>query len=218
MNTRNNTSQYVRRMRSRAAGLSVVELLVSLAISAWLLAAVMVALNASFYAYASAAETASTQSSSRLVVQRLMQMIRNGTLQDAYDPNDSSVTLGSPSSPPVQSVGIQMIDGQGRLVKIWWVVNGSYHDADLGDLMYQEDSSTAVPILERVRIQRTALDDPYLFSLASRQSGFGLLMSRATIDLTVEPGADATLALESTQGASAPVRLVASSMPRRNME
>jgi hypothetical protein len=202
----------------RAAGLSLVEMLVALSISVWLLTAVMVALDASFHAYATAAESASTQSSSRLVMQRVMTMIRSSTLHDAYDPGSATVTLAQPSAPPVQAVGIQMIDAQGRLIKLWWAANAAYGDADLGDISYKADASATQPILEGVRIQRTAANAPYLFTLTSRSSGGGLLLSRATMDLTVEPGADATLALESAQGASAPVRLVASAMPRRNLE
>ena len=202
----------------RAAGLSLVELLVALSISVWLLTAVMVALDASFHAYATAAESASTQSSSRLVMQRVMTMIRSSTLHDAYDPGDASVTLGQPSAAPVQCVGIQMIDSQGQLVKLWWAANAAYGDADLGDIFYQAAANATQPILEGVRIQRTAANAPYLFTLTSRSSGGGLLLSRATMDLTVEPGADATLALESVRGTSPPVRLIASAMPRRNLE
>jgi len=201
-----------------SAGLSIVELLVALAISVWLLTAVMVALDASFHAYATAAESASTQSSSRLVMQRVMTMIRSSTLHDAYDPGDGSVTLGLPSAPPVQSVGLQMIDSSGRLIRIWWAANGLYGDNDMGDIYYQADANAQQPILEGVRIQRTATDDPYLFTLTSRSSDTGLLLARATLDMTVEPGADATLMLESAQGASDAVRLVASAMPRRNLE
>ncbi|QNN22447.1 hypothetical protein HED60_09225 [Planctomycetales bacterium ZRK34] len=202
----------------RAAGLSLVELLIALSISVWLLTAVMVALDASFHAYATAAESASTQSSSRLVMQRVMTMIRSSTLHDAYDPGDASVTLDQPANPPVQCVGIQMIDTQGQLIRLWWAANASYGDADLGDMYYKAGANATQPILESVRIQRTDANDPYLFTLASRSSDGGLLLSRATMDLTVEPGADATLALESAQGVSSAVRLVASAMPRRNLE
>ena len=56
MNT-NHKSDF-RPKRSRSAGLSLVELLVSLAITAMLLTATMVAIDASFQAYAAAAESA----------------------------------------------------------------------------------------------------------------------------------------------------------------
>jgi len=202
----------------RQAGLSLVEALVALAIIASLLTAITVALNASFHAYATASETASTQTGSRMVMHRLIGMIRTARLHDAYDPGDGSVTLALPSQPPVQSVGVQMIDPAGQLLKIWWAVNAPYGDADLGDLWYQIDSSQSAPLLERVRIQRTGQGDPYVFTLASRSEDGGLLLSRATVDLTVEPGADATLALETVKSRSNAVRLVASTVPRRNIE
>lgn len=62
-----------------AAGLSIVELLISLAITAMLLTATMVAIDASFYAYASAAESASTQTTTRLAVHRLNALIRTSS-------------------------------------------------------------------------------------------------------------------------------------------
>lgn len=201
----------------RSAGLSIVELLVSLVICALLLTAITVALNASFHAYATAAESASTQSSTRLVTQRLLSMIRSGDVHDAYDPDDATVTLALPSLPPVQSVGIQLITNDGELLRVWWKANAAYGDADLGDLMYSLDASAAQPLLEQVWAQRTASDDPYVFTLTSRSSDDGLLLSRATMDLAVEPGADATLALESARGASSTVRLVGSTMPRRHI-
>jgi len=151
-------------------------------------------------------------------MQRLLGMIRTSTLHDAYDPNDATVGLADPSQPPVQSVGIQMVDSEGQLLRVFWQANNGYGDADLGDLWYELGGADPQPLLERVRVQRTMDDAPYLFTLASRDSETGLLLSRATIDLTAEPGADATLALESVRGASAPIRLVASTVPRKNME
>ena len=205
--------------KPHSVGLSIIELLIALSISAVVLVAVVAAIDVSFYAYASAAESASTQSASRLVMQRLITLIRTTTLHDAYDPNDPTVTLGNPAQPPVQSVGIEMVDPDGRLLKIWWALNADYGDADLGDLWYQQDASDPQPMLESVRIQRTAAGGlPYLFTLSSRSTDQGLVLSRATIDLTVEPGSDATLSLEAYQGAADPVRLVASTVPRKNSQ
>ncbi len=210
--------RFSRQFRRSSAGLSIVELLLALAISALLLTAITAALNASFHAYATAAESASTQSASRLVMQRLLAMIRGGTLHDAYDPDNAGVTLGWPTDPPVQSVGVQLYDLDGQLIRVWWRVNTAYGDADLGDLHYSLNGSAPQPLLERVRVQRTSSSQPYIFTLASRSSDDGLLLKRATVDITVEPGADATLALESVRGTADEVRLVGSTMPRRNLE
>ena len=203
--------------RRSAAGLSLIELLIALSISALLLTGVMVGIDTSFYAYAAAAESASTQSSSRLVMQRLVQMIRTASLHDAFDPGNAALTLGPASAAPVKSVGIQMMTTNNQLLKVWWAVNAAYHDADLGDLNYSLNGSPTAPLLERVRIQR-ANTMPYIFTLSSRSSDSGLLLNRATVDITVESGADATLAIESVRGSAPPVRLIASTMPRRNMD
>ena len=206
----------MKRPRSRT-GLSLVEVLLALVITSMLLTAVMVAIHASFRAYATAARSASTNSSTRLVVQRVLTMVRVGTLHDAYDPNDGGVTLGSPAAAPVQSVGIQMIDQGGGLVRLWWQVNGAYGDADLGDLWYQLDGNAAQPLLGSVQCLRTAGDDPYIFTLASRGTSEGLLLARATLDLTLLADGDATLALEEAAAATLPIRMVGSTMPRRTM-
>jgi prepilin-type N-terminal cleavage/methylation domain-containing protein len=65
--------------RSPRRAFNVVELLVALAISGILLAATMVALDASFMAYQSTTEVASTHTISRLAMHRMLTMIRTGT-------------------------------------------------------------------------------------------------------------------------------------------
>ena len=59
-------------------GFNLIELLVALGISAALLAATMVALNACFLAYQATTQEASTHTISRLVMNRLMTMVRTG--------------------------------------------------------------------------------------------------------------------------------------------
>ena len=211
-----NPQSAIRNPQSRA--LSIAELLIALAISALILTAVTAALDASFYAYASASGAASTQSSARLVMQRLTTMIRTTTLHDAYDPDDPTVTLADPTQPPVQSVGLKMIDLDGHLLKVWWKHNTTYTDADLGDLWYQYDSNTAQPMLEGIRPQKTTGGLPYVFTLTSQTSDSGLLLKRATVDVTAEPGSDNTFALETYRGAADPIRLIASTAPRRNIQ
>lgn len=201
--------------RSARRGISITEMLIALAISAMLLTAVTVALNASFYAYATAAESASTHSSVRLVMQRVMRMLRTTTHHAPYDPDDASIDLIAAET--VYSVGIHFEDHSGQIVYIWWKANSAYDEPMLGDLWYADDNVDAEPLLERV-IARGDVDDPYIFSLSSRKGPDGLLLRRATLDLAVQPGADATLALESAQGKSPPVRIVASTMPRRNLD
>ncbi|MCG8511438.1 MAG: hypothetical protein MI741_19665, partial [Rhodospirillales bacterium] len=68
------------------------ELLISLAITAMLLTATMVAIDASFKAYAAAAETASTQTATRMIVNRLLAMVRTSSAHgplEAAEPTDA---------------------------------------------------------------------------------------------------------------------------------
>ena len=70
------------RDRRSQRGLSLIEMLLALTIVAMLLGATMVAIDASFYAYASAAGSASTQTSTRLTVHRLLKLIRTSRAHD----------------------------------------------------------------------------------------------------------------------------------------
>ena len=203
-----------------SAAFTLIEILISIAITAVLALAVAVAIGASLTAYTTSSEMASMQTSSRLVMQKTMAMIRNASLHDAYDPSDGSVTLLQPTDTdhPLQTVGIQMQLADGNLVKIWWVVNDDYSDGDLGDLWYQQNTSTAQTLIERVRCLRTNGGDAYVFTLASRTSDTGLLLSRATLDLTVERDAATTTSMEQARAGVGAMRVVSSTMPRKNTD
>lgn len=71
-----------RRLPGHRLGLSLIEMLIALAIISALMAATVLAIDASFYAYASAASSASTQTSTRLTVHRLTQLIRESRAHD----------------------------------------------------------------------------------------------------------------------------------------
>lgn len=203
--------------RAAQQGLTIVETLVAMTISAMLLAATAVAMDASFYAYAAAAESASTQASSRLMMQRTLALIRSSTFHDAYDPNNVNATLGEPAADPVKAVGIQMLTNEEKLLKIWWQVNASYGDAFRGDVYYQLENNTPQIVLPRVEAQADANNAPYIFSLGSRSSPDGLLLLRATIDLTIHHDNEA-LGLEANQSSGQPVRMVGSTIPRKNVD
>ncbi len=210
-----------RTSRRHASGMTLVELLLALVIAATLSAAMALSVHASFQAYATTAESASTQTATRLTLRRVLKMIRGSELHDAYDPDDGTVTLLVPGSTgyPLQTVGIQMRLVNGREVRMWWAENASYGDEDLGDLFYEDvtSSSTAQTLLPRVRCQRTEANDPYLFTLGTRLADEGLLLMRATLDLTVEPDPEQLMGME-TGGALEQVRMVGSTMPRRTLD
>ena len=209
-----------RRARRRLSGFTLIEMLIAIMISAILAAAMGAALNASLMAYSAPTESSSMQMSSRLVMQRTMSLIRTATLHDAYDPGDAGVTLLSPgdSNHPLETVGIQMQTPQGDTLRIWWAVNDTYGDAFLGDLWYQEVGSTAQMLIRRVTAQNDGSDNPYIFTLASRTSDDGLLLSRATFDIQVERDTEQTTELEDAGNNVAAIRLVGSTVPRKNLD
>jgi len=204
----------------RESAFTLVEMLIAMSITAVLGLAVAVATSASLSAYSTSSETASMQTSGRLVMQKTMAMIRSASLHDAYDPANGSLTLVAPTaaSHPLQTVGIQMQLPAGDVVKIWWAANNSYGDNDLGDLWYQANSDTAQPLIERVRCLRNASNAAYVFTLASRTSDAGLLLSRATLDLTMERDGETTTDLEQARAGVGAMRLVSSTMPRKNTD
>lgn len=189
----------VKRTR-RSLGLSLVEMLISLAITAMLLTATMVAIDASFQAYAAAAESASTQTSTRLVVHRLLHLMRtstaHGPLQAETDVTLSGFTLTSPY--------IELLDPDGNLVRL-------EYDA-AADMLYVTvtpfggSTATREPLLGGV----TQCE----FKLIRRLDDDGVwILDRGSIDFVVEPDADASLAIEGD--AAEPMRVIASTMPRK---
>lgn len=209
--------------RASLRGFTLLELLIGLAISALIATAMAAAVHASFHAYATTAESASAQTSTRLVMQRLLATIRKSTLHDAYDPDQPSLTLVAPgdAAHPLHTVGMEMLQPDGASIRIWWAANEESGDADLGDLWYDQSTWTSqepILMLRHVRCQRTGADEPYIFTLAARQTDLGLVLSRATVDLTVEPDEQALTGMESAGAATGAVRLVGSAMPRKSMD
>ncbi|MBB6442560.1 prepilin-type N-terminal cleavage/methylation domain-containing protein [Phycisphaera mikurensis] len=209
-----------RRGPRRQAGLSLAEMLISLAISAALLTAVALAMDASFTAYASAAESTSAQSSTRLVVHRIQAMIRGGVAQGPLTPDDhlawkntirlkSGGTLALPepdfSNNPVTSDYLLLDDRDGRLIAL-----------DFDPITATVFLSTPEPdgrYERRPLLQGVTACTFSLFRRRDRQSDYQNVLERGGIDLTVQPGADSTLGTEA--GQSPPIRLIASTSPRR---
>lgn len=203
--------------RTRAASaFTLVEMLLALSITAVLMTAVAFALDASFMAYANTAEQASIDVAGRQSMQRMTAMIRSGKLHDAYDPADPAVTLLQPSFAPLNCIGIQMFTRDEQLVRIWWVENAAYGVRFLGDLWYQQGAEDPQIMLSRVEAQ-VANDQPYIFTLASRNSDQGLLLLLASIDMTVRPDPASALSTE-RKGPGTSIRLVGSTRPRMNLE
>ena len=189
----------------RSAGLSLVELLISLAIVSLLLTATMVAIDASFQAYAAAAESATTQTATRLVTHRLLTLLRtstaHGPLEEDLTDLDWPVTLNGDT---LETKYLELIDAKGNNLRI------EYRDSvnALWLIMVPADGSSTVtqPLL-------TGVSQATFHATRRTDSSGVLVLERASIDLTVEPDSDNTLAIESAN--TPPARVVASTMPRR---
>ena len=198
----------------RDRGLSLIELLLSLAISAMLLTATMVALDVSFRAYADAAEQASTQAATRMVTNRMLTLMRTST---EYGPlEDTDLDSAHPDNPfdfnlvatvngdVITSNFINMFDSNNNDVFV-------AYDDTLDMLVLSIDPPGAVgpqtqPILGGVTNVQ--------FSSARRLDDDGLwVLSRGTMDITVQPDTDTTLAIEN--GNAPPIRVIGSTMPRK---
>ncbi len=201
-------------------GFTLIELLLAVAITAMLGLAVAAALRASLMAYGTTARAADASTSARMVMQQTMAMIRTASLHDAHDPNNPGLSLLPPAHPdhPRLSPGLRVVLADGRDVRIWWAPNTAYADADLGDLWISQVGQTAQPLARRALCQRTDNGDPYVFTLASRDSDDGLLLARATLQLIVLPEPDSGAAIEQAAARVGAVQLVGSTMPRRNLD
>jgi len=192
-------------------GFNLVEMLVAMAISAALLAAVAVALDASFRAYQATTELASTHTISRLTMDRMMAMIRSG--------EDFAPMPSDPTQQVVWSTTIGFRTPPRDLDD----------PTDLGldmEIVFSEDDETLVlnvtnpgtgaetsaVLLEGV--VPTYDDDGNLVPPFRLEYEKGRILHRATIDLTVVPDDNQSLQLE---GDDQPIiRLVGSAMPRQS--
>jgi len=194
----------IRMRRYTRRGLSLVEMLAALAISAMLLTATMVALDASFMAYADAAEQASTQAATRMITHRIVTLIRTST---AHGPLEADAGMTPPvtiSGHKVTSHFIDVLDQNDNIIRIEHRVD----DQQLWMIITPAAGGTAVehPLIGGVT--------QCIFTSVRRMNDEGLfVLERTTMNLTVQPDDDATLALEN--GHAMPVRVIVSTMPRR---
>ncbi len=197
------------RARARCRGLSLAEMLVSLAITALLLTATMVAIDASFKSYAIAAESTSTQVSTRMVTHRVLALIRNGTAQGPLTTGDHA-TFGSGLPTPtftgdvVTSSYLILTDPDNQRITL------EYRAAD--EMLYVTTDGSGTPITYPLLGGVTACE----FRLERRRDAstdYVWVLQRASVDMTVQPDIDTTLAIES--GNSPPIRVITTTAPRR---
>lgn len=197
---RRHATCFVRRRASRLAAsrrraFNFVEMLIALSISAMLLTATLVALDASFRAYQQTTEVASTHTIGRLAMHRMLTLVRTGTEFGPFPLN--------PRDSIVQSDFIEFLTPQGEVMVIEW-------DEDAEALYIEFDGSRHL-LLEGVVPQYDGDGDnvpPFTLEFVK-----GRVLYRATIDLTIRPDDNQDVEIEG-DNANEFIRLVASAMPR----
>ncbi|MEM0915411.1 MAG: prepilin-type N-terminal cleavage/methylation domain-containing protein [Planctomycetota bacterium] len=214
--------------RRRSTGFSLVELLVSLAIVAVLMVATMVAIDASFQAYAAAAESASTQNTTRLVTSRVIALVRTSAAHGPLEPgtptdanwnlmqsayataiaaNHSGLTPAAATAAQngevIEANFLRLIDIEGNELAIRY--EPTAQELWLTVIKPGATAAIAQPLLDGVQAAT--------FTVDPRDDEYGVaVLNRASIDVTVVPDADTTLAIESAN--TPPIRIFASTMPR----
>lgn len=190
----------LRRPAPSRRGFSVMELIVALAISAMLLSASLVALDASFRAYRRTTEEASTHTVSRLAMHRILALVRTaewvGPLPE--DPLDSER----------HSDEIEVRTRDGRTMTIRW-------DREGRRLMLSTDPPVAEGLDEMELLggvsARTLPDGSAVPPFRLRYED-GWRVTRVTVDLAIRP--DASQATAIAGASSDEIRLVGSASPR----
>ena len=187
-----------RRARARAPhGLTLVELLIALAITATLLVAMLMALRAAFRGYRASVEQSSTQMTGRVVAQRILGLVRTGAafgpLPD--DPRDRFVQG--------DSLAITLDTGETVTLRL---------DRAAETLFVRAGSGDERTLLSGVR---GPVDDEGAargaFTLEFEK---GTSLLRASFDLTVESDSETQLTLEGDE--VTPLRIVGTASPRRS--
>ncbi|MCH7545635.1 MAG: prepilin-type N-terminal cleavage/methylation domain-containing protein [Planctomycetes bacterium] len=188
-------------------GFNLVELLIALSISATLLTATMVALDASFKAYQKTVHISATHTVARLTMHRMLAMIRTG---DEFGPFPLIPTISV-----VESDFIEFVRPDGTGMSIEWVET-PIANRPIGEALYiilfdnNGIETNAYLLLEGVIAQTDAGGQPV--SPFTLEYELGRRLHRVTIDLTVIPDMNASLELEGDNPSQ--IRLVASAMPR----
>lgn len=188
-----------RRPPRHRLGFSLLELLVALAISAMLLTAALVALDASFRAYRRTTEEASTHVVARLAMHRLLALIRTGV--------DFGPLPASPLDEELESDVLEVLTPEGRWVIIRWDPEGERL------LLAVDDGDGAGEnrvLLGGVEVHAQPDGTPIAPFRLRYEDGWKV--RRVTVDLAIRPDDDRTSAVR--HEAMTPIRLVGSASPR----
>jgi len=182
-------------------GFNLIELLIALSITSALLTATLVSLNASFTAYQTTTEVASTHTIGRLTINRLLTMIRMGKEFGPFPTNPLDTTVFSDllefETPEGQIMTVEFLDTQQKL-------NVTVTDPAAG-------TTNTYTLLEGVMRQFDDDGNPLSPFVLEYEKGRHLF--RATIDLLVKPDDNMSVDMDG-QNDNQTIRLVASAMPR----
>jgi prepilin-type N-terminal cleavage/methylation domain-containing protein len=182
--------------RSCRRAFNLVELVIALAITSALLTSVLVALNASFHAYQTTTEVASTHTIGRLTMHRLLAMIRVGKEFGPF-PTD-------PLETTVKEKWMQFRNPNGQLIELRW--------DDDEEALYVIVDGTEHLLIENVVVQMDDSDPPVQVMPFTLEYEKGRHLHRATIDLAIKPDDNMSMAMDGDN--QQVIRLVASAMPR----
>lgn len=194
-------SSLVAQRSTSRRGFNLVELLIALGITAALLTATLVALNASFSAYQKTTEVASTHTVARLTMNRMMMMIRTGEEFGPYptDPLDTTV----------YSDFIEFITPEGEIMMLEFDEDSESLKVTVTDPL--TSGSATYTLLEGVlRQQDSGGVDIAPFTMTYVK---GRNLYRATIDLLIKPDDNMSVSIEGDSSDQL-IHLVASAMPR----
>lgn len=190
-------------------GFSLAEVLIALAITGTLLTASLSALDASFKSYKLTTEGASTNVVTRMVMQRIMAMVRNGSEFGPYP-----VDVLDAAQNPLASTSLEFVSFD----------DGTRRQVVLLELRATEDAQRGPNELWYVLttfedgVQTEQEERPLITGVTNLQFTLrydvGPRLVRATVDLTVRPN-DFQDASFGSDLAAPPIRLVSSVTPRR---
>lgn len=183
-------------------GVTLLELLLALSISAVLLVATAVATDASFRAYQTNQEQSTLLQRSRIAIDRLTTIIR--TTKD-HLPYSTTAAANFKSGQTVSDIGIDLFDVNG-------VETDFHYDAPTQRILAVVGGKTYV-LASGVTAFSIKMA-PMRSANSLRTGGAWDLLQRATISMTVRTGGNTSTASETTNTQT--VTLSASVMPRRN--
>ena len=177
-------------------GFSLIEMLVALAICSALLTATLVSLYASFRAYQSTTEQASTHVIGRVVMHRVMALVRNGVGFGPLpeDPRETSISTDE----------MTFLDDEEREITLRL-------DRTHKVLLMQVDGSQEQVLLDGVSGPLDTDGTQLGAFQLEYENGYKLI--KASFDLTVAADDTAQLSIEGND--VVPIRLVGSTAPRR---